>query len=94
MFDYLEHEAIDNPDQYKSYFLKIKTDDNGHVRVKTVQKEPGKPWETHVEEYDRGSGAIKKGEESKPIEGRPSEKTSTSEQKGQKESLKEGQGAA
>jgi len=34
--------------------MKILTDDNGHVRVKSVKKDPGHDWETHIEEYDRG----------------------------------------
>jgi len=54
--------SIDPKDSY--YRMKIKTDDNGHVRVKTVEKEPGKQPEVHVEEYDKGTAI----EEEKPSE--------------------------
>jgi len=33
------------------YRMYIRTNDNGHVKVKTVRKEPGKDWNVHVEEY-------------------------------------------
>ena len=38
--------------------MKIKTDDNGHVKVKTMQKDPGTDWDVEVEEYDKGSKAL------------------------------------
>jgi len=51
-WDVLEHTLpIDDNAYYK---MKIRVDDNGHVKVKTAQKEPGKDWEVHVEEYNRG----------------------------------------
>jgi frataxin-like iron-binding protein CyaY len=42
------------PDERSYYRMKIRTDDNGHVRVKTMQKDPGSDWKVEVEEYDRG----------------------------------------
>ena len=57
-FRVLEHTTLEDPDQNSSYYLKIKTDDNGHVRVKTMQKEPHSDWKVNVEEYDRGNSAL------------------------------------
>ncbi len=48
-----------------SYFMRVETNDNGNVRVKTMKKVPGSDWETKFEEYKRGnSAAIEKGAES------------------------------
>jgi len=47
---------LDEKNDY--YRMKIRTDDNGHVKVKTIEKEPGKPEKVHVEEYDKGSKAL------------------------------------
>jgi len=56
-FDVIEHEALNDKDS--AYYMKIKTDDNGHVRVKTMEKAPGSnEWKTQVEEYDRGQRAL------------------------------------
>jgi len=43
-----------NPDR-ATYRMKIRTDDNGHVVVKTTKKEPGQPWKTHVKEFFKTS---------------------------------------
>jgi len=59
-FKVLEHKALHDPDQNASYYMKIKTDDNGHVRVKTMQKKPNSEWKVNVEEYDRGKAALGK----------------------------------
>ena len=53
-FEVLEHKALEDPDN-TSYFMKVKTDDNGHVKVKTTRHEPGQDWKTTVQEYDRGN---------------------------------------
>jgi len=46
-------------DPENSYYrMKIRTDDNGHVKVKTIEKEPGKPEKVQLEEFDRGNAAI------------------------------------
>jgi len=65
-FDVVESHPILTDPKHTSYFMKVKTDDNGHVRVKTIKKAPGSDWQTHVEEYDRGQprleGQSKKGQ--------------------------------
>jgi len=53
-FDVLEHKALEDP-EHTSYYMKVKTDDNGHVKVKTTRHEPGQKWKTTIEEYDRGN---------------------------------------
>jgi len=58
MFDVMEFHPIMTDKDHTSYYMRIKTDDNGHVRVKTIKKEPGSDWKTHVEEYQRGKPTI------------------------------------
>jgi len=43
-----------------SYFMRVETNNNGHVRVKTVQKAPGSAWETKFEEYKREKTGVEK----------------------------------
>jgi len=57
-FNVMEHHPILTDPEHTSYYMRVKTDDNGHVRVKTVKKEPGSDWQTHVEEYQRGNRPI------------------------------------
>ena len=86
-FDVLEHQALEDP-EHTSYFMKVKTNDNGHVRVKTIKKKPGSDWKTHVEEYYRGSPAVEgeKSQEKKAVEGSQGEKMET-ENAGRREKL-------
>jgi len=57
-FDVMESYPILTDPEHTSYFMRVKTDDNGHVRVKTIQKTPGSEWQTHVEEYNRGQPSL------------------------------------
>jgi len=43
-----------------SYFMRVETNNNGHVRVKTIQKAPGTAWETKFEEYKREKTGVEK----------------------------------
>lgn len=73
-------------DPEKSYVrMKIKTDDNGHVRVKTAEKEPGKSWDVKIEEYDKGdkSKAVEQG----GAQGRSAIGQSTETMQGEKKSM-------
>jgi len=47
--------------------MMIKTDDNGHVKVKTMRKDPGSDWKVEVEEYDRGNKAMESGSQMKSL---------------------------
>uniref|UniRef100_A0A6G5AH53 Uncharacterized protein n=1 Tax=Rhipicephalus microplus TaxID=6941 RepID=A0A6G5AH53_RHIMP len=77
-FDVLEHQALEDP-EHTSYFMKVKTDDNGHVKVKTTRHEPGQDWKTTVEEYDKGN-ALEGGQRINPaIESKQNYTTSTTE---------------
>jgi len=49
-FDVMEHHPILTDPEHTSYSMRVKTDDNGHVRIKTMKKEPNCDWQTHVEE--------------------------------------------
>jgi len=57
-FDVMEHHPILTDPEHTSYYMRVKTDDNGHVRVKTMKKEPKSDWQTHVEEYYKGKPAL------------------------------------
>jgi len=82
-FDVTDYHPILTDPEHTSYYMRMKTDDNGHVRVKTIKKEPGADWKTHVEEYHRGKPSL----ESKPkkeekLEDKPRSENVRSEQKG------------
>ena len=66
-WDVLEHDPIPYDPEHTTYRMKVKTDDNGHVKVKTVRKDPGSAWETHVEEFDKGNAI--EGGQNKALEG-------------------------
>jgi len=57
-FNVMEYYPILTDPEHTSYYMRIKTDDNGHVRVKTIKKLPGSDWKTHVEEYTRGKPSL------------------------------------
>jgi len=57
-FKTFEHKALLEDPEHTWYFRKSIMDDNGHVRVKTVQKEPKSDWKVNVEEYDRDNAAV------------------------------------
>jgi len=61
------------------YRMKIRTDDNGHVKVKTIEKEPGKPEKIQVEEYDRGTKSLEQQKPTMITEGKEMEKEKGSE---------------
>jgi len=68
MFDVMESYPILTDPGHTSYFMRVKTDDNGFVRVKTIKKTPGSEWQTHVEEYNRGQPRLEgKGEKAQAI---------------------------
>jgi len=66
-FDVLEHEALNDP-EHTSYFMKVKTDDNGHVKVKTTRHPAGGEWKTDIQEYDRGNALENNENKSLPLE--------------------------
>ena len=44
--------------EHTSCFMKVMTNDNGHVKVKTIKKTPETEWETRTEEYDRSKPSL------------------------------------
>jgi len=68
VFDVADYHPILTDPENTSYYMRVKTDDNGYVRVKTIKKAPGSDWQTHVEEYQRGKPSLE-GEKKKGIEG-------------------------
>jgi len=78
-----EYPKLRDPEN-TSYFMRVETNDNGNVRVKTVKKTPGSEWETKYEEYKRGNSAIEKDptESKQAIENK--EKLETSQKKEEK----------
>jgi hypothetical protein len=48
------------------YKMSVMTNQNGHVKTKTMEKEPGKEWQIKEEEYDRNNDkAIEQGLDNK-----------------------------
>ena len=54
----LEDELTSTDPERTAYFMKLKTNNNGHVKVKTIRKLPKSNWETHVEEYFQGKPSL------------------------------------
>jgi hypothetical protein len=82
-FDVMEHHPILTDPEHTSYYMRVKTDDNGHVRVKTMKKEPKSDWQTHVEEYYKGKPALESSQKNKSIENASlGTQSSRTEQKG------------
>jgi len=83
-FDVMEHHPILTDPEHTSYYMRVKTDDNGHVRIKTMKKEPNCDWQTHVEEYHKGKPTLESSQKkNKSIESAPREaQSSRTEQKG------------
>jgi hypothetical protein len=52
MFDELAQRMIQSDPEHTSYYRKEYINDNGHVKTKTIEKEPGKDWEVKEKEYD------------------------------------------
>jgi len=77
-------------EEHTYYKMKVLTDNNGHVKTKMMEKEPGKEWQVKTEEYDRPwARAIQteKKEEVKAIDEKKSSPT-TSAQKSPGQSQK------
>jgi len=55
MFDLFESTASLDPEN-TWYRMLIRVDDNGHLKVKTLRKDPGQDWDVRLEEFDRGQG--------------------------------------
>jgi len=92
MFDVMEYHPILTDPEHTSYYMRVKTDDNGHVRVKTIKKLPGSDWQTHVEEYNRGLSSLE-GTKKKELEGKKREQPIRGEQMGKsKMEVEQGQG--
>jgi hypothetical protein len=90
VFDVTEHRALRESDENSTVYMKVKVNDNGHIWVKTAQKEPGQPWKTHIEEYNRGNYQLKEGGEDSfkesrevPLENRPQQGLTQGQSKGQ-----------
>ena len=48
--------------EHTSCFMRVMTNDNGHVKVKTMKKTPETEWETRVDEYQPSLEDKKNGE--------------------------------
>jgi len=52
-----EYPTLADPD-HTTYYKRVETNDNGHIRIKTISKKPGSDWETKIEEHQGGKPAI------------------------------------
>jgi len=54
--------------EHTSCFMRVMTNDNGHVKVKTMKKTPETEWETHIDEYQRGNPSLKNKENEENVQ--------------------------
>jgi len=73
-FNVLEHEAKQDP-EHTSFYMKVKTDDNGHVKIKTTKHPAGGEWKTNVQEFDRGKSIEGRGDRRMEVENKPTQTT-------------------
>ena len=61
--------SLEDP-EHTSCFMRVMTNDNGYVKVKTMKKTPDSEWETRVEEFERGNPSLenKESEEKMQLE--------------------------
>jgi len=91
-----EYPTLADPEN-TTYYKRIETNDNGHVRIKTISKKPGSDWETKIEEYKGGKPAIEaesktQTEGKQAIEGKESQEAPKQSFETKKESKKENVG--
>jgi hypothetical protein len=69
--------------------MRVKTDENSHVRIKTMKKEQHSDWQTHVEKYYKGKPALEISQKkNKSIESAPlGTQSSRTEQKRGKDAM-------
>jgi len=54
-----DNDFVPEADENSYVHLNYEVNNNGHVWKKTMDKVPGKNWETHISEYDMGKKALK-----------------------------------
>ena len=82
-----EYPTLADPEN-TTYYKRVETNDNGHVRIKTVSKKPGSDWETKLEEYQGGKPVLE-AEGKQAIEGKESKEAPKQSLEAKKESKKE-----
>jgi hypothetical protein len=89
-FDVMEHHPILTDPEHTSHYMRVKTDDNGHVRIKTMKKEQHSDWQTHVEKYYKGKPTLEMSQKkNKSIESAPlGTQSSRTEQNGGRDVVK------
>ena len=55
LFESDPEELVQHDPEHTTYRMKTVINNNGHVTVKTVRKDPGSEWETHVRQYNAGN---------------------------------------
>lgn len=53
-FEVVEHLPAEAGDPEMSYRMRIKVNDGGHIKVKTLQKDPNTDWLVNIEKYEKG----------------------------------------
>jgi len=57
-FEVFNDKELPNVDESTYYEMKVAMNDNGHVKIKTALKEPGKEWDIQSKEYHQEKPAI------------------------------------
>jgi len=56
--DMIEHPPKLEDPEHTSCFMKVVTNNNGHVKVKALKKSPGSDWEKYTQEYTEKRPAL------------------------------------
>jgi len=57
-FEMIENDKVPEVDENSYCHMKVEVNKDGHVKVKTASKEPGKEWDVKVEEYDKDPSTL------------------------------------
>ena len=55
LFESDPEELVQHDPEHTTFRMKTVINDNGHVTVKTVRKDPGSEWKTHMRQYNAGN---------------------------------------
>lgn len=53
-FEVVEHLPAEMNDPEMSYRMRVKVDNDGHIKVKTVKKDHNTDWLVNIEKYEKG----------------------------------------
>lgn len=77
-FEVFNDNELPNVDENTYYEMKVAMNNNGHVKIKTALKEPGKEWNINSKEYQEQSAIDKSQKKTEALDEAKSEQATTS----------------